>query len=257
MFTKTIELFGKYRHLELTAVSLSLVTNSALEKDRVLRLLPEIQKLFPMLSESDYDEKTDVFKLHNDATETKDQMFFSAEKSRGFLLSWGIRVSVGSEKDIRALFAVLQDQLSIMPVNIQYVDARLHAVSEWEGNHYSVIWSAFFADTPVHGMFAGQTIAQDDLAFRGMLEEDKICLIEVQSNVRDSEIRQGKYKNDLLMAKLSIAKTRHFAPNANLPELAVQHVACSTDIACNNFAPMIVAPLDAALAIVVKEGKKS
>ena len=256
MFTKTIELFGKYRHLELTAITVSVATKIALEKDRILELLPSIQKLFPQLSESNYDDKKDIFKLVNDATETKDQMLFSVERNTSFVFSWGVNVSVGSEEHIRSLFDAFQVQLPIVPVNIGYIDARIHAVSEWEGNHYSLIWDAFFAKSPIHLMFAGQTIAQDDLTFRGILDDDKICLVEVQSNVNDNEIRQKKYENDVLKAKLAIAKTRNFVPDAKLSELAVQHITCFIDVARDSFAPTVVAPLDKALAALVRKGEK-
>jgi hypothetical protein len=88
------------------------------------------------------------------------------------------------------------------------------------------------------------------------VDDDKICLVEVQSNVKDMEIRQKKFEDDLLQAKLAVAKTRNFAPDAQLAELAVSHVRSFTDIAYKNFAPSVVAHLDAALASVPKGGQK-
>ncbi|NIA06847.1 MAG: hypothetical protein GWP14_04275 [Actinobacteria bacterium] len=257
MFNNVIEGFRPFKHLSLGALSLGIGSEAPLERDAVLKGLTRIQEAFPELRESDYDSKKDIFKIDNGKQEADEQMLLVASKGIGLMLSWGPKVAFGTKDDISKLFKGYQEGASLLAVNVAYIDFRLFAISTWEGNHYALLWDTLFKTSPLFRMFEPKSVFQNDLILKAYLSEDRICVVEIESDVTAKEVRHNSYENDMLRTQIAIAKTRHFAHDVSLGELACEHVDFARSFVLERFIPSVAVPLDGALAEMQTEKDKT
>jgi len=248
MFKGIISTFKQFKNLQLQALGLGLTTRIALEQDLIMKGISRVQENFPQLTESGYDSDEDTFKIENKEQERAKQALIRVEKKRTLNLLWGVDFPFGEDADIINVFNQYQESTSLLPVNIAYVEFLLYVASEWEGNHYTLIWNTFFKGSPIFGLFEPKSLLQDDLLFRALLSDDVILRVEVASNVKDSEVRNQLFKDDMLRINAGIAKTRGFLPGIDLAQTLTKHIEISQPFIIDRLIPSLVAPLDAALA---------
>lgn len=255
MFREILSAFDRFYNMKLTGLSLSLSTRTALEKNTIMEGLSKIQEAFPQLSESNYDEKKDLFKIDNGEHENEKQAMILVEKGRSFVFAWGIEFPFGTTYDLAKIFNGYQESVSLLSINIEFIDVRVYTMSQWEGHHYSLVWNTFFKASPIFSMFEPQFLLDDDIRLKAFLSKDKRVLVDIRSDVNDSEVLNNSFENDTLQAIVGIAKTRDFPPGVKLAQLMAEHIEFSRPFIIDRFIPGIVAPLDAELHAISSEDK--
>ena len=249
------EALGSFTRLRAKGFAMSLSLNAPTDSDQVMKGLEVLQRSFPQLRSSSYTEETDTMRIENDEEETQKQMVVAAREGKHLLVTWGIDLEFGSDRDIKQVFESLQKDMSIRAVNVSYIDFRVIAASFWEGNHYAVMWDAFFKDGVLGSLLSADTLSDTGLVIRSQLSDDCVCFIGVDSDVGTREIRTGRFENDRLRASVGIAKLRGFAPGMDLGKTAAEHAAFSASFIADRFLPCIMKPLDDALAAAMSEGE--
>jgi hypothetical protein len=90
-------------------------------------------------------------------------------------------------------------------------------------------------------------ILEDDLRFRLLLDDNRVCAVTISSNVGDDEVRSGTFENDKLKVRVGIAQVGSISLNAMLSTLAVAHIGRAVQFIEHRVIPYVVAPLDATL----------
>lgn len=238
------ELFTQWKQFRPKAYTVGLQTKTPLGTDTTMKGLKQISMLFPNLTESSFDKEKGKFKLENDEIDADKQIYFKIEGFNTFEYAWGPLVEMDFQSVMDRLFNEIQDGFELSPININLIDVRFVALSKWEGHHYRIIWDTFLKDTLLDSLFNKQDLLQDDLFFRAMLDDARICVININSNVTDAEVRRNNFENDLLRASIGIAQTRKIPVNSRISELFAQHTQIALSFIQDKFIPYIVEPLD-------------
>jgi hypothetical protein len=249
--TDITKLSDGLNYMRVEAFSAAVKVKASIDTASAMKGLTALQKRFPTLSESSFDPDKQIFKLENSVKNPKDaqlQMLFTMVKGTNLVLYWGAKAPFDASQDISTFYQLIQDEFGVYPINVDYIDFNVYAVAEINMNFYAAIWEAFYAKSPLYGMFSSDRILQDDLSIRYMLHDERICLLEIESNVNYSEIRSNSFENDMLKARIGIAQTRGIAPDANLGALGKSHFDFSTDFVRENLRDRILEPLDAAIS---------
>ena len=111
---------------------------------------------------------------------------------------------------------------------------------------------ALFGDGPLTGLFQPDTILQDDLHFRAMLDDSRVCVVELESNVSDMEVRQQRYRDDLLKVAAGVAHVYNIPVDLSVWEVFQNHSEIALTFFVDHFVPSVVIPLDHALVHLSK-----
>ncbi len=252
MFAQIIESAKALGSLKPAAFTIGVGTKAPLQQSDILSGLAAFQKQFPRLGESDFEQKEDRFLLRNGETDVEKQAHFRVSKGKAFDYSWGTGVSFGDLREVERVFDAIQDGFSLLPLNVDVMDVQCHFVSEWNGQHYQAIWSAYFTGTPLFSLFSPQKILQDDLTLRALVDDDKVVLIRVTSNILDTEVKRGTFKDDLLKATVGIAHAKPLPPDCRLSAVFTEHMRGCATYVTERFIPCVIAPLDQALLSLAK-----
>jgi len=252
MFAQVIESAETLRSLKPVAFTIGVGTKAPLQQSDILRGLAAFQKEFPRLGESDFEQKEERFLLRNGETDVEKQAQFQVSQGKAFDYSWGRGLSFGDSAEVKRVFDAIQDGFSLLPLNVDVMDVQCHFVSQWNGQHYEAIWSAYFSGTPLFSLFSPQKILQDDLKFRALVDDDKVVVVRVTSNLLDTEVRRGTFKDDLLKATVGIAHTKPLPPDCRLSAVFAEHIQGCLRYVTERFIPCVIAPLDQALLSLAK-----
>lgn len=239
--------------LKPVVTTVGLETKTPLEKGKVLQGLQEIQKVFPELTEVQYDKEDDVIGLGNDETDYAEGIQLVVNGCTRFYLSWGLNTGFGSKEAIARYYDYLHHGFSLLPINIKLIDVRMHFLCERAGHHYKAIWEAFFSQTALGTLFEPNDILQDDLELRSLLPDGRMAVVIISSNIDDAEVKKNRFKDDTLRTIIGIAATGPFLPDGSLSECMMQHSKYCDDFISNKFVPSVLLPLDEALIHVLGE----
>jgi hypothetical protein len=250
MFQGLMKASDSLRCLKLAAFSMGLSTKMPLDKATILAGLGAIQVQFPVLSDVTYDDKEDIVRLRNGEVGYEREILLRVSKSSGLDLAWGAQARFGSKEDARKLFDTIQEGFALAPVNVDLMDFQAHFRSDWSGQHYHAIWNAYFKETCFGALFRPEDILQDDIRLRALLNEDRIVVININSDVTDTEVRRRVFEGDSLRASMGIAYRCSLKSNAKLSDVFQKHVDSSMGYIEKKFLESVVMPLDQALALL-------
>ena len=234
------------KHFRVAAYVAGLGTKAPFDRAMTMRLLAEVQRRIPGLSESAYDEKTDTFQLLSSAQEQDKQVAFRVERASRVQLVWGPESGFGSAESLGGFFDGLQEGFDpgrILLVN--YVDLHVYAISSWAGNHYKAIWESFYAASPIYRVAEPDSLVDDDLEIRLSFGEDGTCVVRVSSDISRERLRRQSFGGVRLTASAALARTRGIALDARLTSVFGAHSTESVDFIVNKFLPHVLFPLDA------------
>ena len=240
--------------LENIHANLARMLKSPLDRSTAMKGLALIVRAFPNLTESKFIEERNMHSLLNLETASDKQILFTLARHREFDLSWGPLAEVDFEPDMEKLFNTIQDGFQIFPLNVERVEMRFYAVSEWEGHHYRAILDALLRAPPLGLLFEPNRILQNDLYLRGLLDETRVGVVAVRSDVADSEVINNAFQNDLLRAWAGVAQTRGIPNDARLVDVFMETSQVAIDFMCQKFVPLVVEPLDKALIGLSQKG---
>lgn len=242
------EQFPKLKQLKLGAVTAGLKTKIRIDSNTTLKGLNQIITNFPDLTESfPFNKEKERFKIGNDENDADREVYFDITGFMQLEYVWGPRVEFDYNPQMIKLFDCIQDGFLIQPNNTQMIDVKMYFISKWSGNHYKVIWDAFLGNSVVNELFYPQKILQDDLFLRSILDEKRVCIVSVESNVGDNEVWTDKFKNDRLTAGVGIAQTRNIPSGARLSDIFNEHAQIAFKFIQEKFIPNVVVPLDKTL----------
>lgn len=246
-------LYPKYKIISPLAIKAGLLTKvSPLSKKTALKGLYELSKKFPKLTELDFSKDKNELTLHNKEANIKKGIFFSIKEYNNFTFTCGVDSNINFRKELLNIIDTVEKLFNINAFNINLIDIRYISTSEWEGNHCKVILNTFFKNSPFGLLFKPDNILENDLYIRGYLDNDRRVIITIESDIKDYEILNKKYKNDILTASVGIAQTRNISLDTKLSEIYLQHYNIVFQYIRDKFIPNVLIPLDDALA---KESK--
>lgn len=250
------DLEGRWEHFEPVALSVGLTLKTPLDRDSAMRALAALGRQFPQLTESDFDGKGNKFVFRNEEADAPKQAFLRMREYRALEMAWGPKVPINFDDAVSKLFNTVQDTLDLPGINVEFFDLELQIHSEWTGNHYKAILTGLLDTPPLAAILDPDRIVQDDLLLRGLLDDKRICLVRVISDVADDEVRRQSFSNDTLKLKAGVAQTHGIPIDSRLAELFTDHAAIATRFFLDKFIPNIVDPMERAIAQLSAEGEE-
>jgi len=71
-----------------------------------------------------------------------------------------------------------------------------------------------------------------------------VCIVRVDSDVSDREVRLKTYEDDYLKVSLGIAQTQGFPLKTNIYDAFIEHIHIAKDFFINEFLPKVAKPID-------------
>ncbi len=241
------ELSASWKMIRLGAFTVGLRIKSPLDRETAMKGLAKVASAFPSLSESKYVDDKQAFILLNGEIEGEKQALFRMEGLRTFDFAWGALAEFDIDRDGKRLFELFQNEFGVQAINVEYIDFKVYLISDWDGHHPRAIVSALFKDSPISMLYSSQRVLGSELVFRGMLDAHRVAVVGVETDVADSEVMKGYFKDDKLRASLGVAQRGGLALDARLSDVFMQHAEVALRFMTDKFIPQVVQPLDQAL----------
>ncbi len=239
-------LSGRWKHFRPAVSDTTFLFKLPLDEDKRKQGLEMVQERFPELMTPHIDhEKRQLSNRYG--TTNRKHLSFRMDKDREFTLAWGPDVEDDYKNLIERFMSVIRDGFRQTPANLEWLDLTLSFTSRWEGQHYEAIWDAFLKNSPLSMLFQGNKVLQDDIKFRAMIDDNRVCILKVQSTVSDEEVLSEDFSNDLLIAQIGVAHVYGVKPDKELMDLLADHCAAVIPFVTNKFLPTIVDSLDNAI----------
>jgi len=239
-------LSGRWKHFRPAVSDTTFRFKLPLDEGKRKHGLEVAQERFPeLITPHVDDEKQQLSNRYG--TANRKHMSFRMEKDRGFSLAWGPDVEEDFKDLIKRFMNVICEGFGQTSAKLEWFDLMLSFTSRWEGHHYEAIWNAFLRNSPISELFQANNLLQDDIKLRAMLDDNRVCIVKVQSTVQDDEILSEDFSNDTLIAHIGMAHVYGIQPGKELVDLFADHCAAVIPYVTNKFLPAIVDPLDKAI----------
>ncbi len=245
--------YEHWKCLSAGAFTVGLATKTPVDSDAVMRGLTRISRDHPELTESRFDKSKESYVLKNDEPDMARQALFKVEAFRRFEFAWGPSAAPGFQPRIQEMFETMQEGFDLHPINVEFIDLKFFVTSDWAGHHYRAIMEAFLQSSPLASLFSLDLILQDDLFLRGILDDKRVCIVGVTSDVDDKEVIRRSFKDDLLKAHVGIAQTRKIPVDGRIADIFVEHSQIAEAFIKERFIPYVADPLDRVLAKLSEE----
>jgi len=205
----------------------------------------EFRRQFKNLSSyKEKDEEIIIEKIH---PLREEQALIKVSNFVNFHFAWGAYVGYGSD-EIAKFLTIVEDICEIETIDIDFVDAEAFFISKVNMNHYEAIRKAFYRNSHLDMVFKNNWL-DTQIYFRSEVENDRICVIKVVSNVGMSEILFNQYSNDFLQIFFSLGHTKNFQDNKKLSEIGLDNFKAAEDIINKVLHNKILIPLDKELEV--------
>jgi hypothetical protein len=233
--------------VEYSVISLGFRTSIDLEERDIISWFESISKSVPEFSVFSQDKDKRKYTLQIDETHVPDQNMIIAYLN-------DVTIAFGSNFDLNRrklivdkVFKDVENITKITPFKLMFVDYVGYFEVEYIGNHTALIKDVFFQGSPASKLFTeeNQKLYTNDLKFRGLVGNDRIGIVEIQSGNSDSEISNGEFKKGTLTIKVSIGMTKNLTRgNPIISEIIVEHDEISTSYVENQVKPLIIIPIN-------------
>lgn len=238
------ELFTKLKGIKPGPIIIGLSLKSALDKNTALKGLKYVENKFHNLVDTRFDEETKTYYLRNDEPVSDKQYLFTLREYNKIEFACGPLFDFDFKSELTKFINSIHKGFEIYQYNIKYIDIKLILVSEWEGQHYELINDVFFCNSTLGSIFESKNILQNDIYIRSYLGEDRICIISVESDVRDNEVINNAFKDDSLKMYIGIAQNFKKEVKLNLINTFLNHYQFTIKFIKDKFIPNIILPID-------------
>lgn len=242
MSFKFEELLDKLIVLKGHSFNFSIGLKSPLDHATMNQGFEIIQKAFPPLTESSYEDSSQTMFL-SPSKDSSTQLLFRTIEQRRLSFSWGPEVELHHKELIHQLLGLFREGFGIRNINIEYADFGLAIISDIPCNHYLAIRNAFYKETPLGHLFEGDKFFDNDISMRGEIGNNTPVSIVIRSNVSVNEVKTGIFKNDILSIFLMLA-IFYINADSDLPAEILNLIEQSEDFIADTFLPKIINPLD-------------
>ncbi|MGQ0510996.1 MAG: hypothetical protein ACT4P9_10315 [Betaproteobacteria bacterium] len=238
------EEIAKFKSLKLAGYSVTIRMKLPIDRDAALRGFASFQSDFPSFQSSKMRNEGDEIAVNTKGSGALDGAFLRL-KSFNFLdLTWGKGASFDSSVDVSRALNCIQDGFSIHPFAIESLDFRVHLYSEWKGQHYQAILDTYYAGSPLRQLFDPGRVIDLGIDIRGRIDDERIAVLAVASDLTVDEIADAKYDNSRLKVLLAFGLVNGFSASTRLSDAMTRHLEIALEFARNRFIPFVCMPLD-------------
>jgi len=239
-------LSGRWQHFRPSVAYVSFLFKLPLDEAERKRGLEEAQETFPELITPHHDKKQEL-SLNRYGSANRKHMSFRIQEDRQLRLAWGPDIEKDFKDLIERFTNVISEGFGQTSAKLEWFDLSLSFASRWEGQHYKAIWDAFLKKSPIFSLFQANKLLQDDMKLRAMIDDNRVCIVKVQSTVLDEEVLSEDFSNDQLIAQIGVAHVYAIPPGKGLMDLFGDHCAAVIPFVTDKFLPAVVDPLDKAI----------
>lgn len=246
-----IDIAGKSSHwrvLHPAVFSTALRLKSAIDKGDAMKGMTNLATAFPTLTSSLVDDEDNRIALLSKDSEDEERFTISLEDQKDFELTWGLSANVDWAKIGSKFYGRVAEDFGVFGLNVETIDIKFLAFSDWQGNHYTAIHRAFYAQSPLSKAIPDDLkILRNNLNIITHVGRKYRLAIAVRSDVIESEIIKNKYQEDNLVAYFAVADVA-IAPNEDLQVVFSELTKIFEEFIDTSFLPHVATPLDQALA---------
>jgi hypothetical protein len=229
--------------------TVGLKRSDPIQDETILRNLRlRINQDFPELTKPKRRDDRWSFSYVSDEADIKKQATVVVDKATTFSLGWGPESEMASQfpEPAYKFLSALEEFLGLDALTFDWVDLRYVTESHWEGPHFEAVSKAFLRPGPLSSVFEAGRLVTEDLQWSGLLADDILAGIGVQTTMSKDDVRKRQYANQTLKALVGIASL-DFPQNESLVDLYKRHLAVALPFLEDKFIPQVVTPLDRAI----------
>lgn len=235
------------------AVVIGVETKLRFDYNTALEGINRVKLNLPFLSETDFNKDEEEFILRNSDPEPEKQVVFVLKEFSKLSLLWGAYAELDFETSIKKFLNSVEKGFKFdNSFNINLIDVKVYMETEWSGHHYKAIWQTFMSNSPLNGITDPDNILQNDLFIRILLDDSRVCVISVKSDIEYNNILNRKFDNRTLIAFTGIGQTRNIPSDSAVSEIFTEHLQISSGFILGKFIPKVVEPLDRVLGELSK-----
>jgi len=244
------------KYLKVQAFAVGMRTALPIDRESTMKGLTALQKQYPYLSETSFDSDKGLFKMRNAPTNLEKEVLLLFDEQRQIRFSWGINVVEFLDVDkIANLYGHFQTGFSIVPVNIDVIDFEIYSLARLPVNFNALLWEAVYSNSPFTKMFNATKILQDKVLLRYHFDNDRVCILSIDTDISDSEVRNQSFKDNCIRVNMGIGQVRGFSSDLSLKEIMRDHLEKVKHFFREHLASSVLAPLDGAISDSVSKGQ--
>ena len=112
---------------------------------------------------------------------------------------------------------------------------------------------AFIDNTFFNSLYKQDLVLDNDLSFRGFLDQNRLFVIRFLSEVGASEVLTKKFTTSQLDILCGIGQIRGFNAYNNLIKILIDHIEISRDFFINKFYKKVLIPINENINLLEKE----
>ncbi len=212
--------------------SLSCSSSIEIPDEKIVMWLESIANTCPEVSTFSSDKEKHFYSLKNDESDIKRQIVTRVQSLNQAIVAFGSAFDLKQREDyINKFFGDFSKITNVTPFKLTLIESMEIFSLEYEGNHYDMIKNVFFRESPVSNLFlkGDMRLLQNDLGFRGDIDDRRIAIVEITGGTADEEVRKQSFKKREFKVKISIGLTKQLAKgNKKIAEiLAEQDKICT------------------------------
>jgi hypothetical protein len=220
------------------------------QRDTVLHYFEQVQKAFPQMTRF---RKTDSGELNLEEDRGKESYrWLSLENKR--LTSGHVNPSgiVEALKLHKLVLELAPYQLSISPVEIDYLDILFGFDMEFSGNHDEIIAESLLQDSPLTCLaeVTGARAVDFQPTVTVALSDDcrLQARIDVVTRTNSYQVRTGDYSDDVISVYLILRRYWGDRPRRKLPDMLEDLAHRADEMCLEHIVPKVLRPISSAIA---------
>lgn len=247
------------RRLSLVGNSVGLRSTFAPQKEIIEHLLAKVRLTVPGLDKPvDHSEESGRYLLGNHAPESADEYFFKISGDRQDMdFNWGPNVDSSIiNESISMIYSIVQELIPLVRDSLNFIDSHRIFEVAFRGNHYQIIHQTFYHGSPFDGLFEQNQRFDNDITYRGIINEGRVCIIRVIGRTSLEEIISTQFQERTLTVRVAMGQLQGFKPEASLTELIVENDRLCSEFVDKKVSPLVISALDKHIESILKKNSR-
>ncbi len=253
MISDLIKMISKFEKFEIRHFNIGLEIKIPFDHVLLIEGLKYIEKKYPELTDLKYDEDYDKIIFTNTLKEKRKRSYFRIQESKFLDFSLGPLLADNLEDSLKEFCDIIENGFKIFNLNIELLKFEIVIRSFWNGNHYKLFNKTFIDNTFFNSLYKQDLVLDNDLSFRGFLDQNRLFVIRFLSEVSESEILTKKYTTSQLDILCGIGQIRGFNVYSSLIKTLIDHIEISHDFFINKFYKKVLIPINENINLLEKE----
>jgi len=246
-------MISKFEKLEIKNFNIGLEIKIPFDHILLIEGLKYIEKKYPELTDLKYDEEEDKIIFTNILKENRNRSYFRIQESKILEYIISPLLTDNLEDLLKEFCDVIENGFKVSNFNIELLKFEIFIRAFWNGNHYKLFNKTFIDNTFFNSLYNQDLVVDNNLSFRGFLDQNRLFVIKFLSEVDASEILNKKYTTSQFDILCGIGQIRGFNVKSSIFKILIDNIEISRDFFINKFYKKVLIPINENINLLEKE----